>query len=101
MRNLTKKFTWIIKSIPLVLLLLSFGYGSSLDVNAEDEGVKIDENSFPDYRFRSYVSSDFDTDKDGYLSDSEISAVTSIRVQHIPARRYAITRSAISVLRLK
>lgn len=36
--------------------------------------VAINETNFPDANFRSYVS-DFDTDKDGSLSDGEIAAV--------------------------
>ena len=44
-------------------------------------GVAINENTFPDANFRSYVSSsDRDTNRDGYLSVSEIAAVTSINV---------------------
>ena len=44
-------------------------------------GVAINENTFPDANFRSYVSSsDRDTNRDGYLSVSEIAAVTRINV---------------------
>ncbi len=42
--------------------------------------VMIDEESFPDENFRSYVSENFDTDKSGILSEEEISNVTSIDV---------------------
>ena len=41
----------------------------------------VDINStFTDANFRSYVSSNFDTNKDGTLSEKEIDAVTSLNV---------------------
>ncbi|MBR3434969.1 MAG: hypothetical protein IKG88_03665, partial [Bacteroidales bacterium] len=43
-------------------------------------GIAIDATNFPDENFRTYVSSNFDTDKDTYLSDDEIAAVTKIAV---------------------
>lgn len=42
--------------------------------------VTINSSNFPDSVFRSYISSNFDTDKNGKLSDSEIAAVTAIDV---------------------
>lgn len=42
--------------------------------------VAINAANFPDDNFRSYVSSNFDTDSDGILSDSEIANVTQIDV---------------------
>ena len=46
-------------------------------------GVAINSTNFPDANFRSYVSANtIDKDKDGYLSDAEISAVTEIGVNH-------------------
>ncbi|MBQ7215573.1 MAG: hypothetical protein IJS39_06275 [Synergistaceae bacterium] len=42
--------------------------------------VAIDETNFPDSIFRSHVSSSYDTDSNGYLSDEEIAAVTNISV---------------------
>ena len=44
-------------------------------------GIPINGNTFPDANFRSYVSSK-DTNGDGYLSNSEIAAVTSISVSN-------------------
>lgn len=38
----------------------------------------IDENNFPDEKFRAYVKTNFDGDNDGYLSDAEILAATTI-----------------------
>lgn len=54
------------------------------EASAEEEaetllsgGVAIDETNFPDETFRGYVSSDFDDDGNGYLSEEEIAAATS------------------------
>ncbi|MBR0146114.1 MAG: hypothetical protein IJM25_05550, partial [Eubacterium sp.] len=44
------------------------------------EPVHIDEDTFPDEKFRTYISTSFDKDKDGYLSTEEIEAVTEIKV---------------------
>ena len=41
-----------------------------------EEGVRINAANFPDTAFRNYISSSFDTDRNGYLNDSEIAAVT-------------------------
>ncbi len=49
----------------------------SLGVKAD---VVIDDNNFPDENFRSYISSTIDKDKDGKLSDEEITAVKEIMV---------------------
>ena len=48
-------------------------------VNA-DSGIAVDKNNFPDKNFRKYVSENCDTDGSGYLSDSEIRAVTKMDV---------------------
>ncbi len=44
------------------------------------EGIAVDSVNFPDEVFRNYVSDNFDTDGSGYLSDSEVAAVTEIDV---------------------
>ena len=44
------------------------------------EDVAIDATNFPDDNFRAYVSDNFDQNNDGFLQDSEISAVTRIDV---------------------
>lgn len=46
----------------------------------ENEGIEINETNFPDDKFRSYVSSNFDNDGDSVLSEEEIQAVTEINV---------------------
>ncbi len=43
--------------------------------------VEINEARFPDAAFRSYVSSQFDTDRDGKLSTAEIAEVTGMQIE--------------------
>ncbi len=40
--------------------------------------VQITEDNFPDEIFRNYVSKNFDSDNDGYLSSEEISKATKV-----------------------
>ena len=54
--------------------------GSWVDYPGVDSGIAIDATNFPDENFRTYVSSNCDTDKDTYLSDDEIAAVKEIDV---------------------
>ncbi|MBQ7544865.1 MAG: putative Ig domain-containing protein [Synergistaceae bacterium] len=52
--------------------------------SSEPKGIKIDAEIFPDETFRAYVASadtSFDKDQDGYLTDAEIAAATSINVR--------------------
>ena len=60
----------ILCAIVLVFLGVSLAW-ASVEINAEN---------FPDDNFRSYVSEEFDHDKDGELSDAEISNVTLMNV---------------------
>lgn len=55
----------------------------TVDYDTGEEGVHINAEHFPDTAFRNYISSSFDTDRNGYLSDDEIAAVTVI--DFIPA----------------
>ena len=43
--------------------------------------IAINATNFPDANFRSFVSSNYDTDKNGYLSTTEIAAVPGIKVE--------------------
>lgn len=47
---------------------------------ASADGIAVNAVNFPDDTFRSYVSSNFDTNKDGRLSDAEIAGATTIDV---------------------
>ncbi len=42
------------------------------------EGILIDAVNFPDDSFRKFVSRDFDTDKNSFLNDAELDAVTEL-----------------------
>ena len=46
-------------------------------------GVPIDTSTFPDDIFRAYVEKNFDTDKNGWLSDEEIANIESISIDGI------------------
>ena len=58
------------------------GAAATVTAFAESKGVKISEKNFPDKIFRQYVSENFDTDGNGYLSKEERKAVTKINVGH-------------------
>ncbi|MBQ8513848.1 MAG: hypothetical protein IJ496_00435, partial [Ruminococcus sp.] len=45
-----------------------------------EDNIKINAATFPDAKFRSYVSSSLDANKDGELSEAEIAGITSISV---------------------
>ena len=49
---------------------------------AQAQGIAIDATNFPDEKFRNHVSSTYDTNSDGSLSDEEIAAVTTINVSN-------------------
>ena len=61
-----------------VALLCAALLAALLPAAAQAEGVTIDETNFPDAAFRGYVTSNFDSDKDGVLSSGEIGKVDSI-----------------------
>lgn len=44
----------------------------------DTDGIAVDNTNFPDDLFRGYVSDNFDTDNDGVLSESEITAVRDV-----------------------
>ncbi|MBP5417905.1 MAG: leucine-rich repeat protein, partial [Clostridiales bacterium] len=52
---------------------------SAIEVIYEHDGVAITEANFPDDNFRAFVYENFDTDKNGWLSEDEISNVTDIQ----------------------
>lgn len=51
--------------------------------NAFADNVAINNENFPDESFRQYVSSSFDKNHDGILSEEEIESVEEIYVQGI------------------
>ena len=58
------------------------GRGTNMDVTISGLSAVIEVNAavFPDEKFLAYVSGNFDTDNDGYLIASEITAATNINV---------------------
>ena len=72
MKNKGKILTGII-TVALFCLLFAVNV-----IAAED--VAIDATNFPDENFRTYVSTNFDTNKDGVLQSSEAKVVTAINV---------------------
>ena len=74
--NTTKRLLALNLVLLLLLTLIPFS------AFAEDIGVAVDAINFPDDAFRAYVSEECDTDGNGYLSDEEISNVTSIAVDY-------------------
>ncbi|MBR6173350.1 MAG: Ig-like domain-containing protein [Eubacterium sp.] len=54
------------------VLTLAIPFGA----NADNGNVSIDADTFPDETFRNYVSQNYDTDGDGFLTEAEIDAVT-------------------------
>ena len=64
----------------LVALLAVAALAPAAAMAEETEDVKIDETNFPDDTFRDYVKNNCDKNRDGYLSEEEIKAVTKIDV---------------------
>ena len=74
----------ISKRILSLLLALALCLGlAPLLPRAEAAGVTINSTNFPDANFRSYVSSNFDTNHDSYLNDSEINSIWRIDVHEM------------------
>ncbi len=63
------------------IMLVSVPVGAwAAEPEPEEDGVAINEANFPGEVFRTYVEDHFDKDEDGLLSESEIAAVTTLRV---------------------
>ena len=61
-----KKFFAVLLCAGMLLALGAAAWGD----------VAVDETNFPDANFRSYVSTNCDTDSDGMLTEAEIAAVS-------------------------
>ena len=88
LKTQTKKIIAFMSAFAMATaMLLNFpgGFFSNIDWNltasAAEGDVAINETTFPDANFRSYVQENCDTNSDGTLSVEEIAAVTSIDVQ--------------------
>ena len=53
---------------------------TDMDSDPFENGIAINKGNFPDDAFRSFVKSNYDTDSDGYLSETEIAAVDEMHV---------------------
>ena len=47
-------------------------------IAVQNTGIAINPTNFPDVNFRSFVAEKYDTDRDEYLSNTEIAAVTEL-----------------------
>lgn len=54
--------------------------GVTLITGSTPSGICINKTNFPDPVFRAYVSENFDTDHNGYLSDTEIALIRTVSV---------------------
>lgn len=70
------KFMVSICAAALAAVCLSFS------ASAADE-IAIDETNFPDEAFRSYISENFDTDKNGSLSEKEINNAEKLVIDEV------------------
>ena len=75
----------------LLALVLCLGLAPLLP-RAEAAGVTINSTNFPDANFRSYVSSNFDTNHDSYLNDSEINSIWRIDVHQMGVTDMTVSR---------
>ena len=57
--------------------------GSALEYAGLDRGIEINSTNFPDDDFRSWVSSNCDADKNGYLSEMEAKARTVMEFERM------------------
>ena len=73
----TKRERRIAMLLAALMLIINLGISP---VWAAPGDVAINEANFPDKKFRKYVSTNFDTVKDGTLSQEELDAVTEINV---------------------
>ena len=73
-----KTFATQIMSVLILILLSSeaMAYGT-------DAEIAVDSSNFPDANFRSYVAENCDTDQNGFLSDTEISAVGRLEIGYL------------------
>jgi len=80
--NTTRKIIGSMLTAALVIASISTGVSAGKYVvdDASLKDVKINDSAFPDKTFRDYISSTFDTNKDGTLSVSEYSYIREMDV---------------------
>ena len=72
-----QKLVAVVTAICMVLTISPLSVAPAF---ASDGNIAIDVANFPDSIFRTYVSDNFDTDKDGALSESEIKAAKTVEL---------------------
>lgn len=77
MQNKYTKMCSILLTLAMLLALLP-----SVAFAAGKQPVAIDEATFPDANFRSYIANNFDSDHDSLLSQAELNAITAISVDN-------------------
>lgn len=78
-----QRITKIIGFVFVLAMLISLPLVNTQKAYATSE-VPIDEANFPDAIFRNYVSTNFDKDHNGFLSQNELNVVTKIDVSNPP-----------------
>lgn len=73
---------------------LTVGIGCLTGAKAQALSVNINRNNFPDDSIRTYVQ-DYDTNKDGMLSEKERRKVKSFSISYFMANKYAIKNKQI------
>ena len=68
-------------SIAAVLTVSVLTLSATMFPASAAKGIKINKSNFPDKIFREYVSSSFDKNKDGLLSEKETAAAVTISVE--------------------
>ena len=102
--NITRKLVSLALSVMVVA-------GCGAIVNADTTKIAIDSKNFPDTYFRQYVSTTFDTNKDGYLNSKEVSSQELINltdsdaeslkgIEYLKADKLFILESGVSEIDL-
>lgn len=82
MKSLKKLFSSLITASIVVSTAMSVTFADTL--------IPINEAYFPDEGFRSFVSSNFDRNGDGVLSEEEINSVTSLQIYYSQIPIYSL-----------
>lgn len=82
MKSLKKLFSSLITASIVVSTAMSVTFADTL--------IPINEAYFPDEGFRSFVSSNFDRNGDGVLSEDEINSVTSLQIYYSQIPIYSL-----------
>ena len=77
--HVKKEWLVLLSSLALILPAAFGSSGKTVLAGANaDSSVTINDENFPDYNFRTYIAKNFDKDKNGVLSEDEISSAKVI-----------------------